>query len=441
MSDPIADYLAQLARHLTTDDAQRDAILSEVHAHLDEAVARATATGVPKPEAEAQAVVAFGRIRSVAHRLNAVHPVAWNRARVLRGVAWGVVVTWLVWTLVTYPVLAYLTVTRGYVPGNPPGIFQPLWLDLLFYASPPAFGGVWALRTAPALWLVPLVLLYGAVPFVWGIRARRWWLPGVAFGLGGVLAFPWIVVAWLASWQWQLFDWTPGLSIGSQVSQLHVFAALWLFVPVALVASGLGAVVSALLPNVSAREVMGRGALRWRRVFSARVLGIVALLALVGISVWAGFGAETWALSPQPSPAEELAIAQPRLNFAVHLPTTLPAGMALTSVQDQPLGCASPCPVYYPDNLYLAFSDAAGQTIYLEESVPPATQPITATPPNYKVNHWGGGQEHPVWWLGETDTTFKAVELAWSAQGVTFQLFTYSGFTADQLRTIADSIQ
>lgn len=95
-ADPITDYLTRLARHLTTDDQRREAILAEVRAHLEEAEAHASAAGADPHAAAQHAITAFGSVTTVAQRFNAVHPISWSPARLLRGVAWGVVVTWLV---------------------------------------------------------------------------------------------------------------------------------------------------------------------------------------------------------------------------------------------------------------------------------------------------------------------------------------------------------
>lgn len=331
--------------------------------------------------------------------------------------------------------LAYLTVSRGYVPGNPPIVFHTLWLDLLFYASPPAFGAFWALGTAPALWLVPFVLLYGAVPFIWGMRAGQWWRPGLAFGLGAVLAFPWVPAA--AAIHWAEF--------ARRDSSLFVAVALWLLVPVALAASALGARLASRLdtmhPDGAVRIRWVRGFGRWWGPAAWRTIGIGALLVLVGLSVWAGFGTAAWAGRPQPSPVQQLATAREHLNFALHLPTALPEGMALSEVQDQPLRCASPCIIFYSDAIFLYFRDASGRTVWLNESVPPDAPLLTATPPNYQVSQLGGGSISPIWWLGDDVHEYTQVTLRWSAGGITYELGSNDGYTVTQLRAIAASIQ
>lgn len=431
-ADPIADYLARIALHLTTDDQQREAILAEVRCHLEEAAAHAVATGADPGQAATQAVMVFGSASTVAHRFNAVHPIAWSPMRFVRGAAWGVVVTWLVWTLVTYPVLAYLTVTRGAVPGNLPGVFHPLWLDLLFYASPPAFGAIWALGAVPALWLVPFILLYSAVPFVWGMRARRWWVAGLAFGLGGVLAFPWVLATIPYRW-----------NDGNNAWLLVVVAAYWLLMPIAVAASGVGAFAATWLPSLGAilrrRPTVAR---RWR-VLSARSLAGAALLVLLGLSVWAGVSAATWAPAAQPAPAQQIAAIQAHLNFPVALPTALPPGMRLTAATKTMVACAAPCGPNDDNGIALSFTNASGEWLELSERLPSPADTITAPTATgtYQFSQATGGEARPVWWLGEDTSDWTETSLIWTGNGVEYQLVTTSHLTQDQLQAIATSLR
>jgi len=69
--NPIADYVAELARHLRRSRRRR--ILAEVRAHLLEAAAAAAGRGVDADRAARIAVERFGPPARVASQFNALH--------------------------------------------------------------------------------------------------------------------------------------------------------------------------------------------------------------------------------------------------------------------------------------------------------------------------------------------------------------------------------
>jgi hypothetical protein len=60
----------------------------------------------------------------------------------------------------------------------------PVVLYSLFYNV--SFLG-WGYGLEIALTFLVLLMLFLVLPFVWGRRAQRWWVPGQAYGLGACL--------------------------------------------------------------------------------------------------------------------------------------------------------------------------------------------------------------------------------------------------------------
>lgn len=203
MRDPIDLYLSALARRLTMPKAERGAALTEVRAHLEERAASLQATGMPDDEAQRQAVRAFGGVRRMSRRLNAVHPQRWGVTRWIGSIVIGAAVTWALWLAGTLPAMvAYFTrypVTSATPP--PPAIDQ--LVHAIVQASPIGGDAFAAYLTFGWLWLIPLLALYLVIPALWGRRAERWWAPGLAYGLGAWLSVPWFVLEVVsADWGW-----------------------------------------------------------------------------------------------------------------------------------------------------------------------------------------------------------------------------------------------
>jgi hypothetical protein len=427
MNSPIEEYLATLERWLGMNATTRAQILAEVRAHLEEAAARDEATGAAHAAAQTRAIDSFGAAKAVAERFNAVHPAEWDMLRFVKGVAWGVVASWFLWTLVTYPLLVWLTLQQGHIPGNPPGVFTDPTLELLFYATPLAFGAFWVLATSPLLWLVPFLLLYAAVPFAWGRHSRPGWRPGLAYGLGVVVGFPWMLPAVAAHWM------QMGADAGG--GALLITLAIWLLVPFAMLASWLGSRRRLWLPDLRRR----RDRLSSLRIRSARRLPVVRImtvggaLALLGLSVWAWTAAAAWGARPQPTAADQLAAARRVVEFPIRLPTALPDSMGLASAQLPVGGCAS-CSVS------LVFQGLHGHQLILDESDANPSGGTIPSPPNYQVSEVGVTGEHPVWWLGESVTVEQQVNLEWTADGIFYFLGSNGTFSIDELKQIAASI-
>lgn len=193
-SDPISDYLDELARGLDLPRQARDGVLEELRAHLEEQAA-ALQAGIADPEAaQTAAVRAFGNARVVARDLSRAYAMRWGPWRFARAVGLGIVATWVIWTLGTFPVLASYAAANAWRASPPPYVSG--WdavQSVLIQSTPLTSSASFAYYSAGWLWLVPLGLIWLALPFTWALRTRRWWLPGLSYGLGGWIAVPWFV--------------------------------------------------------------------------------------------------------------------------------------------------------------------------------------------------------------------------------------------------------
>jgi len=79
----------------------------------------------------------------------------------------------------------------------------PSAASILMQSTPVASGAFYAYLTLGWVWVTPLLLVYALTPFLWGRRARQWWAPGLAYGLGSWLAIPWGVPYFF----WGTGDW------------------------------------------------------------------------------------------------------------------------------------------------------------------------------------------------------------------------------------------
>ncbi|HEX5570445.1 MAG TPA: hypothetical protein VFX31_03605, partial [Ktedonobacterales bacterium] len=190
------------------------------------------ADGATEAEAQHRAVKTFGDVRTLGRRLSAARLITWNKGRWARGVALGALLSWLIWTAGTFPLnLYYQTLYPIYTRG-PGGTLTLIPIDpwsTFWLSTPPTSGAIFAYYTAGWAWVVPLVLLFMALPFAWGRRARHWWAPGLAYGLGVWLSMPWALFLWAL----------PGASdAGFRAEAGMVIAAL----PLALLASLAGCI-------------------------------------------------------------------------------------------------------------------------------------------------------------------------------------------------------
>lgn len=205
MSDrrqPIETYISRLASRLHLPAAERDALLAEVHGHLDERAAALRNSGLAAEQAERQAVQAFGDVRDISRQLGAAHPQTWEPLRWIVGLVTGAAVTWVLWLAGTVPAMAYYFTLHPLFLGDPHGQSHPLHvspLQILVASSPVSSGAFQAYLTLGWLWLLSLLALYLVVPFLWGRGARRWWTPGLAYGLGAWLSAPWFVIGLISA--------------------------------------------------------------------------------------------------------------------------------------------------------------------------------------------------------------------------------------------------
>lgn len=428
MSHSIDDFLTQLREDLSVSAETRESIEAEVRAHLEEAAAGAEASGLARADAETQAIAAFGTPQTVAANLNHVHPIEWDRQRLVKGIAWGALASWLIWTLVTYPLLVWLTFQQGHIPGHPPLVSPLPAVDMLFYAAPFAYGAFWVIATNPILWFAPFLLLFGALPFIWGWQARQGWKPGLAYGLGVVVGFPWLlpgVIMRVSS------RGASGVALG-----LLVVLAIWMLVPFAMFASWLGSRARSWLRRIPLPRLVSSSLHRrinvHSRIAPARMILVATAVALVAASLRSGIQATAWANRPQPSIAQQLAAAERIAGFQARLPATLPPGMQLVHVTHDRPGC-SPCWIDF------TYHDSHGREIILIERNQLDPLLANSTPPNYQTSEGNAVEVHPVSWLYDDTRTYHESMVEWTEGGMSYMLSTTDDFSIDQLEQIAAS--
>ncbi len=214
---PIERYLAELASRLDMSAEERAAALLEVRDHLEELAASHQADGADLLDAQRQAVREFGNVRRLGRRLSAGRLKQWGGSRWARGIVIGALLSWAIWTIGVFPVMVYYYTIHAMMP--PPDL-----MSAFLQSTPVASGAFYAYLTLGWKWVLPLLLLYALVPFFWGGRARQWWAPGLAYGLGTWLSMPWGLLYWFL---WNSGDWA------FQAESAIVLLAL----PLALVAS------------------------------------------------------------------------------------------------------------------------------------------------------------------------------------------------------------
>ncbi len=210
---PIDVYITQLGRRLHLPGAERDQVLTEVRGHLEERATALQETGISPEQAERQAVAAFGPLPRISRGLRAAHPRPWGTRRWIIGLVTGAVVTWALWLVGTVPATVYNymqhpsfqcpplpsnwtpPVSRYCYPGAPSTHLLPLLpIPTLLQSSPLGSNAFFTYLTLGWLWVLPFLVLYLVLPFLWGRRAQRWWVPGLVYGLGTWLSAPWFVV-------------------------------------------------------------------------------------------------------------------------------------------------------------------------------------------------------------------------------------------------------
>jgi len=343
MQYPIERYVIELARRLPLDAAETAAIVEEVRAHLEEAAAHALEDGMDCLAAEEQAVAAFGLPDALARQLASTHPARWRVRHVLGAGLLGGVVVWVLWTATAYPLVVNNVLGQlAYNSSWPDKTGLPL--HLLVLSTPLSLVSVGELTGQH--WLLLVLLLYLVLPYVWGLRARRWWLPGLAYGLGAVLLNP---VTYGVFFQLS----TPEIPWLLTMSMLALAG-----LPLAVLASGLGAgwrvcssglmargraVVLAHLPrrplvSASAQRAMLQPPRRVLVSLSRRRLKlrwvVIGLLLLAILAVEIVSFARIWSAAQQPAltPAQQLAQAQAHTPFPIRQPAFLPTGAHLSQV-------------------------------------------------------------------------------------------------------------
>ena len=174
-----------------------------------------------------------------------------------------------------------------------------------------------------------MLLLYLVLPYAWGLRAKRWWVPGLAYGLGAVLLNP---LTYGVFFQ---------LATSEMASLLTMSMLALTSLPLAVLASGLGftwrvfspgLIVqyrAAVLSHLPGQHVIPanvpQAAHQPRRPVQASLSPrrlsshwVIISLILVGILAVEGIAfARIWNAAQQPplTPAQQLAQAQAQTPF------------------------------------------------------------------------------------------------------------------------------
>ena len=417
----IETYLARLARALSVAPSTRDQILQEVRDHLEDAARQGTHAGLARADAEAQATAAFGEPATVAARFNAVHPLHWDWRRFGVGTVWGIAAAWALWTLLTYPLLVQLA-TQGQTRLSADTLSP--WA-LLFYASPLAFGLFNVLATA-WYWFVPLFLvLYGLTPFWWARRAGSGWRPGLAFGLGVLFGFPWLLPALVVRWDQ-----------GNPLAILLAVMGIWLLAPVAVIAGALGQRSLKWRPATRGpRRLDGPAAPRgpFRLTAAVALTGCLGL-ALLGVNVWSVVHAAELRPATLPPLSQQISAAQAMLPFTLRQPSDVPPGMAFVSVTATPGACRAPC-------ADLSYDGPRGTWLSLLEIVNTPSALFPQATSTYQVSQMTVVGVSPTWWFGNDVTTEQQISITWAKDGIAYVLGTDAPLSVSDLERVAGSIE
>jgi hypothetical protein len=437
MMDAIDIYLAQLERQLTVNEDAREAILEEVRGHLEDASVHYIAGGMTDEDAEREAIAAFGLPEQVAGRFNAIHPLHWDRRRMFAGMLWGIVCSWGVWTLVTFPWLMQVELQPHQLVA---GFEAPAPSEILFQAMPFAFGLFKVMSYGSAVdrigIVVTILLLFCIVPFLWGRQARQNWRPGLAYGLGVIVGFPWLLPGIIRYWR-------PGENLVVTLFLFVVIFAIWSLLPFAMLASWLGHRFAPLHRSGTMALAPTSFAKRLRlRIQPVQMAVAVLVCLLVGINVWSWFRTPT--LSSIVSVNQQLSAAQQVNAFPIRQPTVLPDGVTLVQVDASAIADAqvlhgARCTVC---DVYLTYLDVHGNFLRLQEwngVSPIQSEQHLSPPPNYLIRVESGYGEQP-WWLGVQLFRHNDIRLAWRNHSINFEIYSNGGFSVNTLKQIAGSI-
>jgi hypothetical protein len=190
---PIDMYISHLGRRLHLPVAERDQVLAEVRTHLEERAEALHQTGVSEEHAERQAVASFGPVSRIGRELRASHPITWGKRRWIVGMLTGAVALLIVPVVRTLPIVIYYSYFSAFHHLSLSILPTMLWSGV-FISNVPFTG--WSESAIAALgyplgliWMLSYYVLYSVLPFLWGRRAKHWWVPGLAYGLGTGLLY------------------------------------------------------------------------------------------------------------------------------------------------------------------------------------------------------------------------------------------------------------
>jgi hypothetical protein len=342
MDHPIERYIVNLSRYLPVADVECAAIVEEVRTHIEEKAMGYVESGMDRVAAEQEALKAFGKPQVLAKQLSSIHPTHWGIRRFLKAALIGWLISWCLWTATAFPLLVDNAI-KQFQPGNDI-LSSPL--RLLFLSTPISEVGVSFLLHP---WLLPILLLYLAMPFLWGTSTHRWWVPGLAYGLGTVTTQPGSYVFLR--------------NIADPSSAFPTLSILLLAtLPLAVLAAGLGYAWHQLYNSVINKHhflmlsrlrrrfseqsqsvtdeqpslLQSRGlayaSLTQRGISRKGILGVIIGIIIIALQVFSFV--RVWSVAQQSllTPAQQLTTIQKSFTFQIKQPQWLPAGASLDQV-------------------------------------------------------------------------------------------------------------
>jgi len=423
----IDQYLEELRRELTVDAPTQEMILEEVRGHLLEATHERQAKGEDLTTAEEGAIRAFGSVPTVSGRYNAVHPQAWHRGAMLRGIAWGAVSSWIIWIGIAFPLIVFSAINDRNAP-IPTTDSNWLFGQILFKSMPFAYGLLQDISNA--YWvLIPMLLLFGIIPFFWGMRASSGWRPGFSFGIGIICGYPWLLISPIYQ-----------ALMSSEDNRLFLYlivAIIWLLWPYAIAMSWLGHRAAQHFSR-SAPSRMSRTVLAMGWPVTQHIIIISAILCLVCACI--GATTQLYRLTPK-TIDQQLHDAQQNIPYVPYLPQFMAPGFVLVGVQNSLGQQAQTC-----DRCYIIFEyrNIQGHELYLNEwngdDFPLSSNSMPIADGSLQYETWSGGAIYNSWWLGVDIRQIHGVIIHWSKYQMHFLLSNTDNVSQTLLTQIAESV-
>jgi hypothetical protein len=435
-SGPITQYTAKIRRYLWMNGPVTRDILAEIQSHLEEKVGALMQQGYDRFAAEQQATAEFGDARVIGRNLSAAHPL---QMRVLwGGLLWiaGVICAWGAWFLWTYIALAIFVLTHHVAilyDGTQSLIDESKPVAHVFFDGGSEYGQNYQVLSTLgfSLWhYLPMILLFGAIPFIVARQFSRWWVPALCYGLGGTTIFGLYAVRFH-----QFSRFKTDISIGP-TTQLMIGILVLLPVGIALLAAALAEYLDHWRRTHGKRSLPEISPLPNIRRLAGGIGATVLIMVLLFLSFHQAL--QSYTLSPDASATTRYATIAKHLSFPIHQSQHTDA-LGLTSVS---LNCYICLAATGQEILSLYFSNGIAEKIsnqpilisdvnsknYHDIRTYPATQPLQFQLDGNTLNGW---------YLDLPESYGKSYMLAWQYDGIWYVLF---GDSRDQLLAFANSI-